>query len=577
MTTKLANNQLNDVSRVFNVRDYGATGDGVTDDYAAIEAALVDARLVGGRVYFPTVEGQNPTYYNHSQTLFMNSSGLELVGESTRVNLRYTGSTVGIKGHPYTPFSAYRNGTTAVIDPIIEDWVTSTAYTAGTIIKNAGVYYLALVNHTSTSITADLTAENIAQYGYTYENMAIKDISIVTSTGDINIDWTEFTYATFQNIEVVNTKANGRLMAATGNNGAGAYWNKFDGITLFGGLDRSQFGLTFWQDYGINLSTGPNANHFTNIKRAASLARAIDLQAGIGNLFTNIKGESISDGMIVLNDIPSLDDSGTSTSTGNLSLTDTSKTWSIVPGDADNHIGKSVLLKSGIAETCRKIISNTVDTLTLDKPWPRDPGDTVTYWILDNECVHNKFTNLRIEGLATDNPDFVRAMPGSHNNEFSHIESGSIGSGMAFNNLSQRMDNKVRQGDLVVQQWTLEDPGPNAAINLTLENADPRTNGLGGIKNGEAMLLVAAEMHSPNFVTGSAEATLTVDHGGITPGAGLETLICKIDDKCSEQCYVSGSQTSRRTAESAIHVRFTTNANVNSAADFTITLTYQVV
>jgi len=48
---------------VFNVKDYGATGDGVTDDTAAIEAAILAAGP-GGRVYFPAGT------YNVSRTLW---------------------------------------------------------------------------------------------------------------------------------------------------------------------------------------------------------------------------------------------------------------------------------------------------------------------------------------------------------------------------------------------------------------------------------------------------------------------------------------------------------------------------
>lgn len=47
MTGYLGNNA------VFNVKDFGATGDGITDDTAAIQAALTAAGVSGGTVYFP--------------------------------------------------------------------------------------------------------------------------------------------------------------------------------------------------------------------------------------------------------------------------------------------------------------------------------------------------------------------------------------------------------------------------------------------------------------------------------------------------------------------------------------------
>src|SRR5665811_1372036 len=38
---------------VFDVKDYGAVGDGVTDDSAAIQAAIDGAAAGGGTVFFP--------------------------------------------------------------------------------------------------------------------------------------------------------------------------------------------------------------------------------------------------------------------------------------------------------------------------------------------------------------------------------------------------------------------------------------------------------------------------------------------------------------------------------------------
>lgn len=44
---------VNNLIRVYNVKDYGAVGDGVTDDTAAINAAIAAVPIYGGEVYFP--------------------------------------------------------------------------------------------------------------------------------------------------------------------------------------------------------------------------------------------------------------------------------------------------------------------------------------------------------------------------------------------------------------------------------------------------------------------------------------------------------------------------------------------
>lgn len=49
-------------TNVFNVLDYGAKGDGATDDHAAIEGAIQAALQVGGEVYFPARVGAAAIY-----------------------------------------------------------------------------------------------------------------------------------------------------------------------------------------------------------------------------------------------------------------------------------------------------------------------------------------------------------------------------------------------------------------------------------------------------------------------------------------------------------------------------------
>lgn len=70
--TKVTNSMI--VGAVTNVLDYGAKGDGVTDDYAAIQAAI-NATSIGGRVVFP------PGIYMISDQLEINNKdSLSIIG-----------------------------------------------------------------------------------------------------------------------------------------------------------------------------------------------------------------------------------------------------------------------------------------------------------------------------------------------------------------------------------------------------------------------------------------------------------------------------------------------------------------
>lgn len=81
---------------IFNVANYGATGDGTTDDYVAINAALTDAKVSGGTVLFPL-----PTVAYAYGTSLSLTDGVALLGEGAPnrwrspkfpVRLKYTGS-----------------------------------------------------------------------------------------------------------------------------------------------------------------------------------------------------------------------------------------------------------------------------------------------------------------------------------------------------------------------------------------------------------------------------------------------------------------------------------------------------
>ena len=78
-----------------NVKDYGAKGDGTTDDTSAIQSAINDAVNHGYTLYIPS-----GTYIINSSLLIQSSNlvGLEIIGQSqTNTILQYNGNDFAIK------------------------------------------------------------------------------------------------------------------------------------------------------------------------------------------------------------------------------------------------------------------------------------------------------------------------------------------------------------------------------------------------------------------------------------------------------------------------------------------------
>ncbi len=74
---------------VFNVKDYGATGDGSTDDTSAINSAMSAVNSAGGVLYFPTGT------YMVSSTLTTPSSNVVITGTGTGTKIKLTSGWSG--------------------------------------------------------------------------------------------------------------------------------------------------------------------------------------------------------------------------------------------------------------------------------------------------------------------------------------------------------------------------------------------------------------------------------------------------------------------------------------------------
>ena len=130
-----------------SVRDFGAKGDGSTDDSAAILAAMSIANSYGGTIYFPSVYGAATTY-NTSSVISISHSNIHLVCDGN-VTIQYTGSTA-------TAIVSDPSGSSGVLyyDNSIENC---------TIAGNANVQYALKINSQHHSKFSNVHLGNVTQ------------------------------------------------------------------------------------------------------------------------------------------------------------------------------------------------------------------------------------------------------------------------------------------------------------------------------------------------------------------------------------------------------------------------------
>ena len=325
---------------VVNVKDYGAVGDGITDDTAAIQAAI-DSGALGLSVFLA------PGTYKVTNTIFLRRNKVRIFGAGPGVSMvQFVNAAGGIL------FSGDANKTASLL---------------------------------------------------TYSSCALENFEVISSGSAANdatvvVDLTSFSYGHF-NIEAQTRRVNGTIYYGQGNAGTSPYFNHIESTGLFGGADKTQRAFGFVGGAWTGGSSGPNANMIGPITRAASFATVFDLRVGQGNMFSNIGAESIAGTYILLGGNAAVVTGTSSGSNTAILFKDTTKSWTV-----NQFTGGAVQITGGTGSgQIRRIATNTATQLELRYPWGTIPDATSQYSIFNLRSSDNKFVNLRQEGSATSN------------------------------------------------------------------------------------------------------------------------------------------------------------------------------
>ena len=233
-------------------QDFGATGNGVTDDTAAVQAAITYVQgLGGGVVFFP--EG----------TYLVTPSGSPAVGLSVSANnVRLVGA-----GASASVLKKNGNGT------LLSFTGTTSPSSGSTHVRYCGIENLGFNGNSLTGSVLQL---------YYVDNFYVRDTQI-NSNSDLTIDCVEFWDSRFYNMVVVSctgsanstTQPNMWIRNASAASGVGASTGNSNNITLVG-CRFEAFGTgAFWVSQGTSNSSNPN-----NIKLIACKLEGDAIQGG---------------------------------------------------------------------------------------------------------------------------------------------------------------------------------------------------------------------------------------------------------------------------------------------------------
>jgi hypothetical protein len=493
-----------------SVKDFGAVGDGVTDDTVAIQAAI-DSSSVGMQVFLPAGT------YKITDTIYLRRTGVHIVGAGLNAT--------------YVQF-----------------------------VNAAG----------GTAFTGD-TDKELSLLTYNYCELRDFTIGSVAAATDASIcvDITSFSYSHF-NLSVTTKRTNGICYYGQGNAGASPYYNHIEGYFFggdgAGGTAYTQTGISFAQGLlgtATAGSNGPNANIIGPIGRAAALATMVDMKAGNGNHFSNINGESILDYYFILNNNAAVDSGTSSGSNTQNTLKDTAKSWTT---NAYSNAAVKITAGTGSGQI-RKLSNNTATSATLVTAWGVVPDATSTYEIYAGKTVGNDFTHIRTEGLATSNPDFIYALPGTGicNACLNYV--GSLGTGLYIRDDSGDIANKWFSNQRILFTENIQNPGAGANINVYVKNSV-----FGGVAPMGSYVVDYLAV-STSTATLSDTLTVTLDVGGVTVGTGSPSLVAVLPtgNTFGFAMSVGAEKTPVASTSSRIFLNVTTGGSFSATADIQIT------
>lgn len=407
---------------------------------------------------------------------------------------------------------------------------------------------------TGTAVSASPTTHTVGQYTYYTKCKWINGL-LYSESASIGIDFSGFAYSSFKGFEIVVKGNNRKCLYGAGNQGAAPYYNTFDDYALFGDNDGStttgSVGISMEEGAWTGGSAGPNANIFSNQRRAAALDYMVDLRAGNGNLFTNISGESISEDYFRLNH-RSADDSGTSSGSNTAAtINDTGKTWTV-----NQWAGATVVITGGTGSgQAQRIGSNTATAITLVYSWKTVPDNTSTYEIYKSAAHSNKFMNIRAEGNSGGNPNFINAKYGTKATSFKQYTVESLGSGAIVVDAQKDPSNNLWDGDLIAIPFVIGGVGAGATVEFPPELGSAYYRG--GYSIPGQFVVESVSISCEGRTAGTATVTVTV---GNTGGTGY-TLAGIINADNPDYVVVPGNNTLLNAEANKISVSVTSDGS----------------